>query len=152
MDKLDPARRSENMRRIKGKGTRPELAIRTALHRLGYRYRLHAADLPGKPDLVFRTRRKVILIHGCFWHQHDGCKITRLPKSNTAYWTPKLLANKSRDTVNLLKLTELGWEVLTIWECELTLDDLLPRICSFLGPQTGKRRTVQVMLNPSADR
>lgn len=121
MDALTPERRSENMRRIRSKGMKPELAVRSLVHRLGYRFRLHDKKLPGKPDLVFRPRRKVIQVHGCFWHQHDSasCKITRKPKSNIRYWAPKLSRNVARDAANNKALTREGWKVLTIWECEI---------------------------------
>lgn len=96
--------RSENMRRIRSKDTAPEMAVRSLAHRLGYRYRLHRKDIPGKPDLVFPGRRKVIFIHGCFWHQHPGCREGRPPKSNTAYWLPKLERNMERDKDALARL------------------------------------------------
>src|SRR5258708_32237927 len=120
MDRLTPESRSENMRRIKGKNTKPEMAVRRLVCSLGYRYRLHRKDLPGKPDLVFGTKRKVIFVHGCFWHGHerDGCLDGRWPKSNAAYWHPKLARNKERDAERLTALKKMGWRVLTIWECE----------------------------------
>ncbi|WP_076913170.1 very short patch repair endonuclease [Burkholderia pseudomallei] len=110
--------RSENMRRIRSKDTAPEMAVRRLVHAMGYRYRLHREDIPGKPDLVFLGRRKVIFIHGCFWHQHSGCREGRPPKSNTDYWVPKLRRNQERDRVALAQLTASGWEALVIWECE----------------------------------
>jgi DNA mismatch endonuclease, patch repair protein len=118
MDRVTPQQRSENMRRIKSKGMEPELRVRRLVHGLGYRYRLHDKNLPGKPDLVFRSRRKVILVHGCFWHQHSdpACKITRKPKSNLSYWGAKLSRNVARDLANLKSLSQLGWKVLTVWE------------------------------------
>src|SRR5687768_16524426 len=97
MDKLSQAERSENMRRIRSRNMKPELIVRSVAHRLGYRFRLHRKDLPGKPDLVFVSRRKVIFVHGCFWHQHAGCIDSRLPKTNAAYWHPKLMRNVERD-------------------------------------------------------
>lgn len=121
MDKLTPAKRSENMRRIKSKGMKPELAVRSIVHRLGYRFRLHSKDIPGKPDLVFRPRCKAIFVHGCFWHGHEleGCLDGRMPKSNKGYWSPKLAGNKARDARNIATLEAMGWSVLVIWECEL---------------------------------
>ena len=107
------------MRAIRSKGTRPEKAVRSLVHRLGYRFRLHRRDLPGKPDLVFPSRRKVIFVHGCFWHQHEGCEGSHLPKSNTEYWIPKLKRNKSRDAEHVVALKAAGWECLVLWECQL---------------------------------
>lgn len=137
MDTITPERRSENMRRIRSKGMRPEMTVRSAVHRMGYRYRLHTGSLPGKPDLVFRSRRKVIFVHGCFWHQHSRkrCGIARQPKSNRAYWRPKLRRNAERDARHRAELKALGWKVLVIWECQL--DDLVllrRRVRDFLGP------------------
>ena len=135
MDKLTPQQRSENMRRIRSKDMEPELEERRLVHRLGYRFRLHDTNLPGKPDLVFRSRRKVIQVHGCFWHQHNStsCEITRKPKSNIHYWTPKLARNMARDLEHLKSLSRLGWKVLTIWECELGNESALTkRLVRFL--------------------
>ena len=123
------------MRRIRSKGMKPEVSVRSLVFRLGYRYRLHDKNLPGKPDLVFRSRRKVILVHGCFWHQHDSpaCKITRKPKSNTTYWSAKLRRNVARDGQHLRALSRLGWKVLTVWECELGDEAVLTkRLIRFL--------------------
>src|SRR5882762_10482633 len=114
-DKLSPKRRSENMRRIKSKDTNPELLVRRLVHSLGYRYRLHGRNLPGKPDLVFGSRRKIIFVHGCFWHAHT-CKVAHIPKTNTPYWNPKLLRNQARDKKNIETLKADGWDVLVIWE------------------------------------
>lgn len=108
------------MRAIKAKDTAPELAVRRLAHSMGYRFRLHLKDLPGKPDLVFSKHKKVIFVHGCFWHQHpiERCADGRRPKSNTGYWDIKLARNIERDERNQIKLEELGWQVLVIWECE----------------------------------
>ncbi len=111
--------RSENMRRIRNKGMLPELAVRSMVHRMGYRFRLHGKDLPGKPDLVFASRRKVIFVHGCFWHSHRGCKAAHTPKSNVAYWVPKLERNRTRDEKNVNALRAAGWKTMVIWECEV---------------------------------
>ena len=122
MDLLSPERRSENMRRIKSKGTKPEMAVRRLAHGMGYRFRLHRHGLPGRPDLVFPSRRKVIFVHGCFWHGHDdpACAAgRRKPKSNLDYWLPKLARNKARDAGNAAALAALGWSVMTVWECQL---------------------------------
>src|ERR1700722_6837944 len=113
------------MAKIRSKDTRPEMLVRRLLYALGYRYRLHAKDLPGRPDIVFRGRRKVIFVHGCFWHLHQGCKIARMPKSRLEFWVPKLEANKQRDTRNKRALGKEGWKVLTIWECDLKDTDRL---------------------------
>jgi DNA mismatch endonuclease (patch repair protein) len=117
-DKLSPERRSENMRRIKSKDMKPELLVRRLVHEMGYRYRLHRKDMPGKPDLVFGPRRKVIFVHGCFWHQHASCREGRVPSSNASYWQPKLARNAKRDAENLANLEASGWRTLVIWECE----------------------------------
>lgn len=120
---------------IRSKDTKPEMAVRRLVHRLGYRYRLHRSDLPGKPDLAFPGRRKVILVHGCFWHRHPdpNCKRARMPKSRLDFWGPKLTANAERDTRTLAALSELGWKVLTLWECEIeSVGDLEDRIIQFL--------------------
>jgi DNA mismatch endonuclease, patch repair protein len=119
LDSLTPAERSERMSRIKGKNTKPELTVRSLIHRAGYRYRLHGKGLPGRPDLVFSKRRKVIFVHGCFWHRHDGCRLARLPKSRLDFWQSKLDANAERDKEVERQLSALGWKVLTIWECEV---------------------------------
>jgi DNA mismatch endonuclease (patch repair protein) len=121
------------MRRIRSKGMLPELAVRSLVHRMGYRFRLHRKDLPGKPDLVFVSRRKVIFVHGCFWHAHD-CKMAHKPKSNADYWAPKLARNRTRDARNIETLTAVGWKSLIIWECETEVDKrLAQRIKTFLG-------------------
>jgi len=119
MDVVSPKRRSEIMSRIRGKNTTPELIVRKLVYSMGYRYRLHYAKLPGKPDLVFPGRKKVIFVHGCFWHGHEGCPKGKLPKTKLDYWGPKLEENKQRDISKQDKLKELGWQILIIWQCEL---------------------------------
>lgn len=121
VDSISTNRRSENMRRIRAKDMKPEILVRKLIHNMGYRYRLHRKDLPGKPDLVFPSRKKVIFVHGCFWHQHNSptCKISRIPKSNQGYWIPKLNKNKKRDAQQIQALETSGWKVLVIWECEI---------------------------------
>jgi DNA mismatch endonuclease, patch repair protein len=106
------------MSRIRGKNTSPELKVRSLLNSLGFRYRLHVRKLPGVPDIVFNRKRKVIFVHGCFWHQHTRCTIAHLPKSRHNFWASKLEANCGRDKANEKKLGELGWNFLVIWECE----------------------------------
>jgi DNA mismatch endonuclease, patch repair protein len=121
------------MRRIRAKNTSPEMIVRRLVHGLGFRYRLHAAGLPGKPDLVFPRFGKIIEVRGCFWHQHKGCIDSHIPASRVEYWRPKLIGNKRRDKVNERKLMALGWEVLTVWECDLkNLKTVERRILRFL--------------------
>lgn len=120
-DSLTPSERSERMRRVRGKNTKPELAVRRLAHSLGFRFRLHRKDLPGKPDLVFPRYRAVIFVHGCFWHRHLDpiCHLARLPKSRLEFWLPKLETNRVRDEHIRAILNEKGWRVLVVWECEL---------------------------------
>lgn len=125
--------RSANMRAIRSKDMQPELKVRSLVHKLGYRFRLHRKDLPGKPDLVFGPRRKVIFVHGCFWHSHT-CKAAHIPKSNQEYWGPKLERNKIRDGRNIEALEANGWRALVIWECEARDEGgLKKRVTAFLG-------------------
>ena len=133
MDKISADRRSANMRRIRSKDTSPELALRRLIHGLGYRFRLHREDLPGRPDIVFPGRRKVIFLHGCFWHQHSECSEGRIPHSRLDYWEPKLRKNQIRDCHNRALLAEQGWEVLVVWECDLKSSaSLIKRLERFL--------------------
>jgi len=121
------------MAAIRSKDTKPELIVRRLVHAMGYRYRLHQSDLPGKPDLVFSGRRKIIFVHGCFWHLH-GCVFSHVPKSNSAYWTPKLERNRARDVEHLRNLRARGWKCLVLWECELAKSERLHRrLGKFLG-------------------
>jgi DNA mismatch endonuclease, patch repair protein len=116
-DVLTPEQRSFNMSRIRNRNTRPEMIVRSIVHRMGYRYSLHRKDLPGKPDLVFTRRRKIIFVHGCFFHMHD-CPYGRVvPKTNAEFWQTKRLSNVERDKRNWHALEELGWKVFTVWEC-----------------------------------
>lgn len=136
MDTLTSQERSERMSRVKGKNTKPEMQVRRLVHGMGYRYRLHARDLPGSPDLVFRSRQQVIFVHGCFWHRHPGCVNARMPKSpeRMQFWKDKLLGNRQRDIEQQQCLRELGWEFLVIWECEIKdIEKLRDRIREFLG-------------------
>lgn len=133
MDRLTPQRRSRLMSRIRGKDTAPEMAVRSILHRLGYRYRLHVKDLPGKPDLVFPALRKAVFVHGCYWHGHS-CRLGRAQsKSNVDFWAGKLAANTSRDARNVALLRERGWEVEIVWQCELKEGLWLERVLRFLS-------------------
>jgi len=133
-DTLSKRARSERMSLVRGKNTKVELTVRSLVHKLGYRYGLHAGDIPGRPDLVFRSRRKVIFIHGCFWHRHSRCRLARLPKSRLGFWLPKLNGNRKRDRKIQLALSELGWRSLVIWECQLSEGaSLRKKISAFLG-------------------
>ena len=132
-DVLTPEQRKLNMSRIRNKDTRPELFVRSLAHRMGYRYRLHANNLPGRPDLVFSSHKKIIFVHGCFWHMHN-CKYGRVkPQTNAAFWQNKRLGNVSRDKKNLSLLKLDGWDILVVWECWVKKPDALEkRIRNFL--------------------
>lgn len=137
MDTLTPPERSERMSRVRHKDTGPEWTVRRIVHGLGYRYRLHVKCLPGRPDMVFRSRRAVILVHGCFFHRHPdpSCKLARLPKSRLDFWIPKLEANRNRDERNEAELLGKGWRVLTLWECQLRDKmQVIRQVTEFLGP------------------
>lgn len=123
------------MSRVRSKNTGPERMLRRLLTHLSYRYRLHARDLPGKPDIVLRGRQKAIFVHGCFWHQHPGCPKARIPESRQDYWTPKLARNRDRDLAAICQLQALGWSVAIIWQCETKdVASLTDRLTAFLGP------------------
>ncbi len=119
MDIVDQQTRSRMMGRIRGKDTKPELVVRRIAHGLGYRFRLHRRDLPGSPDIVFPRRKKVIFVHGCYWHRHPGCRFAYSPKSNIDFWNGKFEANKARDAAAMSMLKNEGWDPLVIWECEV---------------------------------
>ena len=126
--------RSRMMRSIRKTNTGPERQVRAMVRELGLRYRLHAADLPGRPDIVFRGKRKAIFVHGCFWHQHEGCSLSKRPHARPEYWLPKLARNARRDREVLTALHAGGWETLVIWECELRdPDQLRVTLGGFLG-------------------
>lgn len=133
MDVHSPEQRSFNMSRIKGKNTKPEIRVRKWLWKNGYRYRLHATELPGKPDIVFRSRKILIFVHGCFWHRH-GCKYSSTPKTNPDFWSAKFELNIRRDEKNLNILLSHEWHVLTLWECEIKNWNFLaePKLKKFL--------------------
>ena len=135
-DFLTKSERSKRMSRIRGKNTGPERMVRTLVHSMGYRYRLHEAGLPGKPDLVFASRRKVIFVHGCFWHLHQNCRHYRMPKARKKFWLAKLEGNRARDRRNREELKRLGWSYLILWECQLKgLEKAKIKLSSFLeGP------------------
>jgi len=133
-DRVSPERRSWNMSRIRGKNTKPEVLLRSLLHRRGFRFRLHSADLAGKPDLVLPRHRTVIFVHGCFWHRHQGCPYTTTPKSRTEFWQDKFKRTVERDRQKQSELEHAGWRVLIVWECELkvapasTLDSVVNQL------------------------
>jgi DNA mismatch endonuclease (patch repair protein) len=135
MDTLTKTERSERMAKIRSKNTQPELRVRRVVYQLGYRYRLHRQDLPGCPDLVFPSRRKIVFVHGCFWHGHQDCKVANNPKTRRSFWSAKFKRNRTRDARSQKALTRDGWQVFTVWECEtkntIVLESLLSR---FLGP------------------
>ena len=133
MDRLSPERRSWLMSRVRSKDTLPELAVRRLVFGMGYRYRLHVPRLPGKPDLVFSARRKIIFVHGCFWHGHKGCRYARLPKSRVEYWQDKRRRNRLHDRRTVAALEREGWHVLVVWQCELKdVNKLTAKLHEFL--------------------
>ena len=133
MDIFSREKRSQIMSRVSGKNTKPEIAVRSLLHKLGYRFRLHRKDLPGKPDITLPKYKKVIFVHGCFWHGHLDCPRSKRPATNQKFWSEKLDKNIERDKVNVNALSQLGWEVLTVWSCEVKDTDTLKiKLISFL--------------------
>lgn len=133
-DSLSPERRSQNMRQIRAKDTSPEMTVRRIVHGMGFRFRLHVASFPGKPDIVLPRLKRIIEVRGCFWHQHPGCIDSHIPKTRIEYWGPKLERNQQRDAENLKSLKALGWKVLTIWECQVRDQRRLERqLRRFLG-------------------
>jgi DNA mismatch endonuclease, patch repair protein len=137
MDRVSRERRSANMAAIRGKNTVPELAVRSVLRQLGVGYRVHDKSLKGRPDVVMKGRRKVIFVHGCFWHRHQGCRLCYEPKSRAAFWAEKFAKNIQRDARNMADLHDRGWDILIIWECQ-TLDAIVlkNRVAHFLGLTT----------------
>lgn len=134
MDRYSKADRSRIMARIGARNTQPEIIVRSTLHKMGFRFRLHRSDLPGKPDIVLPKLRKVIFVHGCFWHQHQGCSKAKRPQTNSAFWNAKLDRNIARDLENYAALISQDWESLVIWECETRqLDPLKQRLTEFLA-------------------
>ena len=130
MDRFTPSQRSSIMRKVKAKNTKPEIIVRNMVYSMGFRYRLNRRNLPGSPDLVFTGRKKAIFVHGCFWHQHQGCRHSTLPSARQEYWSTKLTANRVRDERTSALLMEMGWQVLIVWECELKDQD---RVKGFLS-------------------
>ena len=135
-DHLSPAKRSWNMSRIRSKNTKPELIVRKVLHNSGIRYRLHAKNLPGKPDLSNKSKKFAIFVNGCFWHQHKGCKRANIPKSNTSYWIPKLEKNVNRFKENLDRLDTMGYRTAVIWECEVKNVNFTKNLMRVLNDKT----------------
>lgn len=139
VDRMSAEKRSYVMSRIRSKNTGLELAVRRMVFDMGYRYRLYAKGLPGRPDLVFPGKKKVIFVHGCFWHQHQKCPMGKPPASNLAYWGPKLARTAERDHENMVDLKQRGWQVLVIWECQMQVPtNVKARIRHFLGSRTKK--------------
>jgi DNA mismatch endonuclease (patch repair protein) len=140
-DIFTPEKRSEIMRAIRAYNTKPEVLVRRIIHRMGFRFRLHRNDLPGRPDIVLPKHRKIIQVHGCFWHGHRTCKLAHNPKSNQEYWGPKLARTIQRDAKNHRELKRLGWKVLILWECETRVSEsLLKSLEKFLECGQGGER------------
>jgi DNA mismatch endonuclease, patch repair protein len=140
VDRVSALQRSEIMRAVRGKNTAPEIAVRRMLHAAGYRYRVHAKQLPGRPDLIFPGRRKVIFVHGCFWHAHPSCPRSKLPVTRAEYWREKIGRNRERDITVCGQLHRLGWLTHTVWECELKdRQTVQQRLIRFLGENRATR-------------
>lgn len=154
-DTLSPAERSARMSLIRAKNSKPEMIVRRMVYGAGYRYRLHRRDIPGAPDLAFIAKRKVIFVHGCFWHRHSDskCRLARLPKSRQDFWIKKLEGNRVRDLATQARLRSEGWTFLVIWECELhDLDAMNAKIRAFLGGPHARNRAVRGSRGPRARR
>ena len=135
LDTLTKTQRSERMARIRSADTKPELRVRKMLSNVGYRYRVHYAPLPGRPDIAFPSRKKAIWVHGCFFHHHKGCPLGRIPKTRLDFWIPKLERNRQRDMECQRHLAEIGWEYHIVWECQLKeMDIVRENLIQFLGP------------------
>ncbi|WP_054312418.1 very short patch repair endonuclease [Mesorhizobium sp. 1M-11] len=138
-DFLTPKQRSAHMGRIRRANTKPELIVRKLLHRLGYRFRLQWKDAPGRPDIAFPGRRKIIFVHGCFWHQHAGCRLAHVPETRRDFWEAKFARNRARDARDLARAEALGWKVLVLWECEVGAQTALEEtLRDFVGPTNSK--------------
>jgi len=151
-DSLSPEQRSSLMSRIRGKDTGPEVAVRRLAHGLGFRFRLHRRDMPGTPDLVFPRPRKVVMVHGCFWHHHQdpACRNAVLPKTRSEWWRAKLLANAARDARNVERLSAEGWNVLVLWECEVRSGAYEAKLTDFLGASGRPATRRHTRTEPSA--
>ncbi|MCD6525990.1 MAG: DNA mismatch endonuclease Vsr [Desulfuromonas sp.] len=142
MDVFSQEKRSQIMSHVSGKNTKPEIIVRSLLHRIGYRFRLHRKDLPGKPDIVLTKHKKVIFVHGCFWHSHTACKRAKRPATNKEFWQRKLDKNVKRDKLAVTNLKKLGWDVLVIWTCEVNdTEQLKNKLLLFLEGSERKRRS-----------
>lgn len=143
MDTISKQERSKVMSRVGSKNTRPELAVRSFLHRRGFRYSLHSKNLPGKPDIVLRKYKTAIFVHGCFWHGHDdpNCKLARTPKSRVEFWTKKVRNNKERDEKAAIALKNLGWNVVIVWECELKNSRFLESLPGMIKEKQSQPKT-----------
>ncbi len=154
MDRISKKHRSWNMSRIGGRNTKPELVVRSTLHRLGYRFRVHRRDLPGRPDIVLPKHKAVIFVHGCFWHRHSRCKYAYTPKNNLTFWQAKFAGNVGRDRKTVRQLRKLGWWVIVIWECQTTdAATLAERLTEALSwnpakYQKGRKRYLRPTCNP----
>ena len=141
MDVFSREKRSQIMSRVSGKNTKPELIVRSLLHNMGYRFRLHRSDLPGKPDITLPKYKKVIFVHGCFWHGHKDCRRSKRPTTNKKFWHEKLDKNIERDNVNIRNLKELGWGVLVVWACEVNeINQLKNKLLTFLEVKRDNKR------------
>lgn len=133
MDVFSREKRSQIMSRVSGKNTKPEVFVRSLLHNLGYRFRIHRKDLPGNPDITLPKHNKVIFVHGCFWHGHKDCKRATLPNTNREFWEHKIRSNTQRDNKNISSLTEKGWDVMVLWSCQIkNKEDLIPKLIEFI--------------------
>ena len=144
MDTVSREARSHNMAQIKSRGTKPEITVRRLLHGMGYRFRLHRRDLPGCPDIAFISKQKAIFVNGCFWHQHPSCSKGRIPDSNREYWVTKLARNAARDAKNAALLAGMGWDVMTVWECQLKqLENVADELVAFMESPLSQTGTVK---------
>ena len=141
-DRLSAQRRSWNMSRIRALNTKPELIVRSLLHRAGFRFRLHRADLPGRPDIILPRHKIAIFVHGCFWHRHSGCKFSYKPKTRVEFWNRKFADNMRRDTISQEKLILIGWKVFVVWECETKDEAQLARVLAKIT-SGGQRASVR---------
>lgn len=146
-DVVDKKTRSRMMAGIRGRDTKPERFIRSSLHRLGYRFRLHDASLPGRPDLVLRKHRTVIFVHGCFWHRHHGCRYAYKTKSRQQFWESKLSGNRQRDERQVAELRRLGWRVIIVWECIIRADPRAAQV-ALISALSGKDELVEIPNEP----